>query len=51
MNVGDKAPEILGIERNWCSTSTRRTVHQVAQLRPATCATTTTPCAKPATKW
>ena len=61
MNVGDKAPEILGINEKGeeirlsnykgKNTSTRRTVHQVAQLRPATCATTTTPCAKPATKW
>lgn len=63
INVGDKAPEILGINekgeeirlsaykgKRLCCTSTRRTVHQGARHKRVICATTIPNYVKPAMK-
>lgn len=63
INVGDKAPEVLGINekgeeirlsaykgKKLCCISTQRTVHQVAPHKRVTCATTIPNYVKPAMK-
>ena len=63
INVGDKAPEVLGINekgeeirlsaykgKRLCCISIRKTAHRVAPHKRAICATTTPNCARPAMK-
>lgn len=63
MNVGDKAPELLGVNekakksvsatikaRRLYSTSTLKTALRAVRLRHVTCATITANCVRPDTK-
>ena len=49
-NIGDKAPEVLGINEKGEDISIRKTAHRAARHRHAVCATTIPNCVKPVTK-